>query len=342
MKLLIVTQVVDEEDPILGFFIAWIRKFSEHTERIDVICMRKGKYILPENVYVYSLGKENGAGKITRLIRYLSLLYSLRKEHTHVFAHMSPEYVLTGWPIWFAFGKKVALWYNHSQKSVRLSLAAYLVDAVFYTSPYAASARFSNSRQMPAGIDTDLFCSAHVSKNPLSVYFQGRVAPAKRVGEMCEAIQKLRTEGIQAEFDIVGPENASYGEELRRKYRGLVNDGSLNFLGPKKPLETPVLYSKARVSVNLTAPGNYDKTVLESMACETPVIVSSPAFADLIPKEWIVPEHDASAFAEKIKDMFALSESEYYRLGVLLREVVVKKQSLSKLAGVLFPVLSSL
>ena len=57
MKLLIITQKVDENDQLLGFFIDWIRLFSEKFERIIIICLEKGVFELPENVEVISLGK---------------------------------------------------------------------------------------------------------------------------------------------------------------------------------------------------------------------------------------------------------------------------------------------
>ena len=32
MKLLIVTQAVDTEDPVLGFFVRWIEELGKHVE----------------------------------------------------------------------------------------------------------------------------------------------------------------------------------------------------------------------------------------------------------------------------------------------------------------------
>ena len=112
--------------------------------------------------------------------------------------------------------------------------------------------------------------------------------------------------------------------------------------GSQKNTDTPLLYSAARVSLNLTASGNYDKTVLESMACETPVIISSSAFADMIPERWRVPEHDRSALSGKIVEVMRLPEAEYHELGASLRREVVAQHSLPKLGDELFRALSSL
>jgi glycosyltransferase involved in cell wall biosynthesis len=337
MKLLIVTQAVDENDPVLGFFCGWLAEFSKHFETITVITLRVGKYSLPENVFVHLLK----GGRVQRLFRYLLLLISLRKKYTHVFAHMSPEFVIVGAPVWLTLGKKSTLWYNHAQRSFRLWLAAHLVRTVFHTSPYAASARFAHAERMPAGIDTELFKPAGIQKDPGGVYFQGRVAPAKRVDEICEAVREVRGKGASASFTVTGPEDIEYGKELREQYAALAKEKALIFLGPKKPSDTPLLYSRARASINLTASGNYDKTVLESMACGTPVIVSSEAFDDMVPRLWRVPEHDRSALANTIVAMLRLPEEEYHELSTSLRAEVVGKHNLPKLADELARALSS-
>ena len=46
MKLLIMTQAVDQNDPVLGFFHRWIEEFSRHCERVHVICLKEGEHSL--------------------------------------------------------------------------------------------------------------------------------------------------------------------------------------------------------------------------------------------------------------------------------------------------------
>lgn len=58
MKLLIVTQVIDTEHPILGFFHRWCSEFAKNCEHVHIICLQAGKHSLPANVTVHSLGKE--------------------------------------------------------------------------------------------------------------------------------------------------------------------------------------------------------------------------------------------------------------------------------------------
>jgi len=77
MKLLIITQTLDKNDPLLGFFHEWIRKFTEHFEEIIVICLQKGEYDFPGNVKVLSLGKEQYSHH-SHAIRRLASLFRLQ------------------------------------------------------------------------------------------------------------------------------------------------------------------------------------------------------------------------------------------------------------------------
>ncbi|MBV9349572.1 MAG: glycosyltransferase family 4 protein [Patescibacteria group bacterium] len=336
IRLLIVTQKVDENDPVLGFVCRWIQEFAKHFETITVIGFYVGEYHLPKNVSVYSAGKEKGYPKWKRGLTYVSLLVSLQKHYTHVYAHMSPEFVLVGGPLWKLWGKYITLWYNHTAGDWRLTGAAWFSKKLFHTSPYAASARFPQAVRMPAGIDTQVFKPQDVPKKQNEVYFQGRVAPAKRVWEIAEAVRRLRMRGTLATLTVVGPEEPTYAEKMKTEFGNMIDERALLFIGPKKSTDTPVLYSAAKVSVNLTAAGNYDKTVLESMACGTPAIVSSPAFADLVPAEWIIAENNIDAVSSAIKKIVSMPTEIYKALGKELREEVIAKHEIQVLAETLF------
>ena len=107
MKLLIVTQKVDENDSILGFFHGWIAEFAKHCESVIVICLEKGEHHLPQNVNVLSLGKERFEvksqkskvlKKLTYAINFFKYIWQERKNYDVVFVHMNQEYVLLAVP----------------------------------------------------------------------------------------------------------------------------------------------------------------------------------------------------------------------------------------------------
>jgi glycosyltransferase involved in cell wall biosynthesis len=184
---------------------------------------------------------------------------------------------------------------------------------------------------MPAGIDTALFSPQPIQKESKRAYFQGRVAPAKHVGEICEAIQILHRTDTDVSLAIVGPEDLTYAERLKNDYGELIEMHALFFLGPKKTSQTPPLYAQARVAINLTAEGNYDKTVLEAMACGTLPIVGSKAFSDMIPSEWVVHPEDTAALSEKIERAFSLPDNDYASLTKAFREVVIARHDVGVL-----------
>ena len=146
MKLLIITQKVNREDSVLGFFHSWIREFATHFEKVTVICLEKGTYDLPQNVAVLSLGKEGQRSKVKgqRIIsrmeysfRFLRYILGKRKEYDVVFVHMNPEYVVLGGLLWRALGKRIGLWYVHRQTNLKLTIAGRLAQVIFSTTPEA-------------------------------------------------------------------------------------------------------------------------------------------------------------------------------------------------------------
>ena len=76
MKLLIITQKVDDHDDVLGFFVRWIEEFAKYVEKVTVVCLQKGTYYLPDNVTVLSLGKEYPANICEiKTFRYIERFY---------------------------------------------------------------------------------------------------------------------------------------------------------------------------------------------------------------------------------------------------------------------------
>src|SRR3989338_409325 len=130
MKLLIITQKVDINDDVLGFFNQWIEEFAKHCEKITVVCLQKGPYNLPDNVKVLSLGKEKGTSRLKYLCNFYKYIWSERKNYEKVFVHMNQEYVLLGGIFWKMFGKKIYMWRNHYLSNLKLKLAMIFADKV--------------------------------------------------------------------------------------------------------------------------------------------------------------------------------------------------------------------
>lgn len=336
MRLLICTQKVDRGDPILGFFHRWVVEFARHFESVFVICLEEGEHILPENVKVVSLGKEKRRSRMQYVSRFYRYINAYRDQYDVVFVHMNPEYIVLGGLLWRLWRKKIGLWYNHTYGTLWTRMGLLLAQYVFHTSPYAYTANTRKSVRMPAGIDTDIFKpSPGVDRTQNSVLYVGRLSPVKYIDVLIEAMEMLPDSVAQhTTLDVYGkaPEGDEAYEESLRLHKGERQNGArIAFHGSVPNTQTPSIYNTHSIFVNLTPSGNYDKTVLEAMACGTLTIVSSKAFEDIIDRVYMFPARDAQMLATRLQETFALSDDEYDVFSRQLREQVVQTHSLTML-----------
>lgn len=337
MRLLILTQKVDEDDDVLGFMHGWLKEFARQLEKVTVICLYKGEYHLLPNVKVLSLGKEQGESRIKYLWNFYKYIWRERKNYDAVFVHMNQEYILLGVPVWKILGKKTAFWYNHTCGDFLTRAAIFMADIVCHTSPFAYTAGTKKSRRMPAGIDTTLFKpDEKINGEPKSIMYIGRIAPLKKVDILIEAAKILDEEGLNFVLDIYGAaaaKDGDYFKKLQEISEGLRKKKKLFFRAAVPNKDTPAIFNTHLVSVNLTPKGNYDKTVLEGMACGTLPLVSSPAFNDIIPPEFRFLENDSRDLVEKIKFVFSLPEISLAKYRLACRQAVEKNHALTKLVN---------
>lgn len=343
MKLLILTQKVDREDDILGFFHRWLEKFAQKFDKLIVICLQKGEYKLPANVEVFSLGKEefirnlqhwHTIRRLASLFRFYKYIWKLRKDYDGVFVHMNPIYVVLGGIFWKIWRKKIFLWYNHQFGNLITKMGIGLAERVFYTSPFSFASKFKKSKIMPAGIDAEKFCSmfdVRGSKLKNSILYLGRISPIKNVDVLIEAANLLDKEGIDFILNIVGEpgeKDREYFEKIRDLSKELEKKGKIKFLGKVPNYKTPEIYNQNEVFVNLSPPGLFDKAILEAMACENLVLVSSSAFGNILPEYLIFKEKNPEDLKNKILGIFEMKKEEKEWLGRELREKVIQTHNL--------------
>ena len=334
MKLLIVTQVVDRNDPFLGFFHEWLVELSKHFESVEVICLREGKHSLPTNVHVHSLGKEHGVSRAKYILRFFSYVWQLRTEYDAVFVHMNQEYVLlAGW-LWKLLGKRIYLWRNHYAGGLLTDIAAAFTTKVFCTSRFSYTAKYKKTVLMPIGVDTELFKPSG-ARIPGSILFFSRFAPAKRPHILLEALGILAKENIEFQASFYGtalPQDATYrgGVIKRAGTLGLID--TVKFYEGVPHAQAPGIFSRHEIFVNLSSSGTYDKTMFEAVACGCLVLATSEDFETLAGKRFrLTDAEDVTAAAERLRETLALPESERAALVGQLREKVLAGQSLPTL-----------
>lgn len=292
MNLLILTQTVNSDDPVLGFFHGWIIELSQNYEKVSVICLYEGKYNLPKNVQVYSLGKESGVSRFKYVTRFFKYIWNLRKEYSSVLVHMNQEYVLLGGWLWRLLGKKITLWRNHKIGSWRTVLAGKIAHTVCYTSTGSYTASFPNAIMMPVGIDENLFHTIqNIERKQNSFLYVGRISRIKNLDAMVDGFIALcRTYAdTQSMFTLVGPADSAldknYKKNLEEKIMHAGLSDRITFLQAQAPGGLAELYNRYTYCLNFTESGSFDKTIWESVFCGCVPIAYNTGFLDEIPQE---------------------------------------------------------
>lgn len=339
MKLLILTQKIDRNDTVLGFFHRWVEEFAKHCEQVTVIALGVGEYHLPQNVRVFSLGKERGVSRLRHIINFYRLIWRERKNYDVVFAHMNEEYILIGGLFWKLFGKKVTMWRNHYAGSFLTDIAAFLCDTIFCTSKYSYTVKYKKTVLMPVGIDTDIFKKREgVERNKNSILFLSRIAPSKKPEILIEALRILKNEGVQFTADFYGdalPKDAGYLSSLKKKVKEYGMESLIFFNSGVPNNKTPDIYGTHSIFVNTSPSGMYDKTIFEAMACGTPVITSNNNLHNILPKELLFKENSLSDFTRTLQNFLKATPNEQDQYSAIVR-VIAEKHSLRKLAQQFF------
>jgi glycosyltransferase involved in cell wall biosynthesis len=332
-----VTQKVDLESDILGFFHEWLIAFSRQFSSVVTIALSRGVTLLPDNVRVETLGKEKGCSRYRSVLLFFKNIWHERNACDVVLVHMTPIFVLLGWPLWRLWRKRIVLWYNHRQGGPLARIAIGGADLVLCTSEHSYSARFSKTKLMPAGVPTEMFrANEALERTPSSVLFLGRVSPVKKIETLIQAARRLSEEGCTLRLRVVGSpavrSDEGYEKSLQASARTLVDAGVVSFSPAVTYRETPRLYNQHEVFVNSTPSGSFDKTVLEAMACECLVLVSNRSFEGILPMEFLFREGDSEDLARKLKAILGMGDEEKRAYRRRFRGFVVEHHGLDALA----------
>lgn len=341
MKLLIVTQSIDTDYPNLDFFINWVSEFSKHYESVEVICLNKGKYNLPSNVRVHSLGKETGGNKLSYLLRFYRLVWSLRKDYDQVFVHMNQVYVLLGGLLWRALGKKVGLWYAHGHMSPTVKVASWLSHIVFTST--ASGFRYDTRKKTITGqgIDVERFkCINKSSSDVLRLVYVGRMSAIKGIGTLLEVCCILRERGLSFQLSLIGnastPSEVSYLEEIKNFVKKENLESQVTFVGKIPNTELPQYLCLSDIFINPSSTGSLDKTGVEAMSGELVILTCNEAYREVLgnlTNELMFEKGNATAIADKIVEH---KDAEKRRMvGSQLRDIVVQNHSIERLMALM-------
>lgn len=317
MKLLIITQAVDINNPILGFFHSWIKIFSNYCEKITVICLEKGEYHLPEKVKVLSLGKEGSIindrrsiiCKIIYILKFYKFIWQERKNYDAVFVHMNPIYIVLGGFFWRIVNKKIALWYTHRKIDLKLRIAEKFSNNIFTAARESFTLKTNKLKVLGHGIEVKKF------KNPgtltrdskFTIISVGRITPIKNLDTLINAAAILKNRDINFKVLIIGSPIQKIDYDYFEKLKKIVLENNLEkniiFIGSVPSSKIMEYLWKSDLSINLSPSGGVDKAVFESIASGLPVIVSNKGFEDYFgeySKDLLFEERNERELSEKI------------------------------------------
>lgn len=335
MKLLIITQKIDENDDILGFFHRWMEEFAKQAEKVIVIAQFVGAYNLPKNVEVFSLGKEKGYSKIRQLFNFKVLLLKNLGKIDAIFVHMVPLWVVLGAPLFKIYRKKVYLWYVHKSVGFWLKTAEKCITKIFTASLESCRLKSDKIVITGHGIDVNKFTprlrsGQEIDAEKFRIITAGRVTPVKNLDLLVETAEILKNRGLDFEIKIAGKPILKGDEAYFKKLKNLIKEKNLedkiNFIGAIPNKDIPDFYQKGDLFVNFSDTGSIDKVILEAMASGLLVLTSNEAFKNILPEKYFTSKN-SEEIAEKI---IKLSES---GIDPGLRDYVVKNHSLENTIG---------
>lgn len=338
MKLLIITQKVDINDDVLGFFHGWIIEFSKKFKKVTVICLKQGDYNFPSNVEVMSLGKEMGRTKLGYLFSFYKYIWKERHNYDTVFVHMNPQYVILGWPIWKILGKKVSLWYAAGRMPLIISLANKLTDIVFTSTPEGYRLKSRKIQVVGQGIDANKFeiQNPKIKTDGFKIVSVGRISPSKDYKTLILALNYMKLDGFRLpKVEIAGQPATNSDIGYMVGLKKLVEEKDLldivKFIGPIPNKELPNFLNMADIFVNMSHTGSLDKAILEAMACGLPVLTCNEALRGVLgpyANELMYSKEDYVKLADGLGELILMANEEREKLGLALREIVVKDHNL--------------
>lgn len=344
MRLLIVTQKVDQNDENLGAFYHWFEELAHKAEHLTIIAGSTGRSNLPANASIHTFGKKTGFGRILTLWKFWELFSYHYARADAVLFHQIPEYVLAASPFLLTLSRTSALWYAHKSVTWKLRIAERLVDYMLTSS--AEGFRLPSKKVLIVGqaIDTEAFRPVTGNQLPvtgLRMLTVGRISPIKNYDVLIRACSRLRDIwGREWLLSIVGgpimPKDREYMSLLKRMVKETGLEARVHFLGARPYSEIPSIYQEHDLFLNLSRTGSLDKAVLEAMASGLNVISANEAYRSVLPPPYFLEHISPELLAERIKIVADLG-----RPSPKLREIVVKDHSLKNTVGKIYDILSS-
>lgn len=344
MKLLICTQTVDKNDPILGFFHDWLETFSHHFEHIYVICLKEGVHQLPPNITVFSLGKEHGENRFKYILRFYrsfaKVFFVFRVDF--VFFHMGAIYNILAVPFFFLrkfYKTQFYWWKTHGHINIVGRLATVFVDRIYTASKESFPLPSKKKYVVGHGITTNESPLQPREMNPiLRILCLGRVTRVKNLEIVVEVARLLNETSIPFIVSIIGPTiDVIYKKELEAQIISYGIEGKVIFHDAVLHDMLHTVYSTVDVLLHPSKTGSIDKAVLEAIEGGVIPVASCMPYDELLGRHALcVSEDTPSAYYSILKEIHNMDGAILDDVLSKLHEEVVRRHSLSTLPQRIF------
>jgi glycosyltransferase involved in cell wall biosynthesis len=331
VKLVVITQRVDQDDPALGATVPMLSALAARVEELTVLALVSRPADLPTNVRVRTIAAPTQALRGVRLMA--ALVTELRTRPAAVLAHMSPIYAVLSAPLARPLGVPVLLWFTHWRRSRLLEVAERLSTKVLSVDRTSFPLESKKVVAVGHGIDVDSFAPAgRVDDGVLRLLALGRTSPAKGLAAIVEATALLGETPVSLELrgPSLTPEEVAERRSLERLVaaRGLTDRVTIEDPVPRGAIAG--VYAEVDALVNNMRAGALDKVVYEAAAAGLPTLVASEGFDSLV--GGIEPslrfrQDDAEGLAARLRALVAAGPEARRRVGLELRERVRREHS---------------
>jgi glycosyltransferase involved in cell wall biosynthesis len=348
-RLVVITQRVDPEDPVLGATVAKLRALAERVDELVVLADGDAPGALPANARVHRFAARTKLGRGLRFVRALARELRRAPRPVAVLAHMCPIYAVLAAPLARPLRVPVLLWFAHWRASPTLRLAVRLADRVVTVDAASVPVATSRIAVIGHGIEMrDFVTPPHAAADGrFRLLALGRYSAAKGLAVVLRGVAEARAGGVDVRLRCHGaaltPAEAAHREDLERLVDELRLGDSVTLGGPVPRSDVPGLLADADALVNNMRPGAPDKVVFEAGAAGVPVLVSNPSFEELagdLRPRLLFRRDDASDLAAAIYGLAALESADRRRLGSTLHDRVVAGHSVGRWADRLLEVVA--
>ena len=342
MKLLIITQKYDINDSNLGVSIDWWDRLAGVMEKIYILALEKKSEPIAKNIEIVSMGKENGAGFLGKIIGFYAGLFKIIDKTDAILVHMIPKYVILAAPVALIYKKPIYLWYTGVSVHWQLRLAVVFCKKVF--TAHEAAMRIDTHKRVITGhgIDTNKFKIENLKlkiNDEIIILSVGRITSSKGHNLIIKACADLIKSGYDLKLKIIGGViqnyHQKYFEFLKILVKDLKIDEKVKFSGPVFYDKMPEYFQNAEILINAVPFGGLDKVVLEAMVSGVIPLTSNSAFLTVFPKSiaqnLIFQNGDVEDLKIKLKYVLdkKLYQDEALRRG--LRNIIVQNHNLDNL-----------